>query len=68
MLHNLTTMYLPTLLGGLAGIISGVYAQSNASQILVVDQKSFNVLNPVLPPSQENLTTESTISGGPTSP
>ncbi|KIW28508.1 uncharacterized protein PV07_08167 [Cladophialophora immunda] len=42
---------------GLAALITSSSAQSNSSQILVVDQKSFNVLKPVPPPSESNLTT-----------
>lgn len=49
------------LLNGL-GLLSGVRAQSNrtlpeAAQI--IDQKSFNVLEEVLPPSEANATTVS---------
>ncbi|KIW89060.1 uncharacterized protein Z519_10545 [Cladophialophora bantiana CBS 173.52] len=50
-------MLLQVLFGGLAALIASTSAQSNSSQILVVDQKSFNVLKPVPPPSQSNLTT-----------
>ncbi|OAP58995.1 gluconolactonase [Fonsecaea erecta] len=45
------------LLVGLTALIASTSAQSNSSQILVIDQKSFNVLTPVPPPSQSNLTT-----------
>ncbi|KAJ9611107.1 hypothetical protein H2200_004290 [Cladophialophora chaetospira] len=55
--QNLATMIVPTLFGSLAALASCVAAQSNSSQVLVVDQKSFNVLTPVPPPSQANLTT-----------
>ncbi|OQU95110.1 SMP-30/Gluconolaconase/LRE-like domain-containing protein [Cladophialophora immunda] len=41
----------------LGSLITSSSAQSNSSQILVVDQKSFNVLKPVPPPSESNLTT-----------
>ncbi|EXJ67013.1 gluconolactonase [Cladophialophora psammophila CBS 110553] len=50
-------MLLQVLFGGFAALITSTSAQSNSSQILVVDQKSFNVLKPVPPPSQSNLTT-----------
>ena len=45
------------LFGGFAALISSVSAQQNSSMVLVVNQKSFNVLRPVPPPSVNNLTT-----------
>lgn len=57
--QNSSTMLVPILFGSLAALATCVVAQSNASQVLVVDQKSFNVLTPVPPPSQANLTTVS---------
>ncbi|KIY02630.1 uncharacterized protein Z520_01095 [Fonsecaea multimorphosa CBS 102226] len=45
------------LFAGVAALVASTSAQSNSSQILVVDQKSFNVLTPVPPTSQSNLTT-----------
>ncbi|OCT44023.1 hypothetical protein CLCR_00091 [Cladophialophora carrionii] len=50
-------MQLPPLFSGLASLITLATAQSDSSQVLVVDQRSFNVLRPVPPPSQSNLTT-----------
>ncbi|KIW69747.1 hypothetical protein PV04_05605 [Phialophora macrospora] len=50
-------MQLPVLFSGFASVMTLASAQSNSSQVLVVDQKSFNVLRPVPPPSQANLTT-----------
>ncbi|OAL38847.1 hypothetical protein AYO20_02053 [Fonsecaea nubica] len=50
-------MLLKILFAGLAALVPSISAQANSSQILVVDQKSFNVLKPVPPPSQSNLTT-----------
>lgn len=55
--NNLTNMLLPAIFGGFAALTASVSAQSNSSQILTIDQTSFNVLKPAPPPSQSNLTT-----------
>ncbi|EXJ59593.1 gluconolactonase [Cladophialophora yegresii CBS 114405] len=50
-------MQLPLLFSSLASLVIFATAQSTSNQVLVVDQRSFNVLRPVPPPSRSNLTT-----------
>lgn len=51
---NSSAMLLPLIFAGLAAGVSGL-----GSQVQEVDQRGFNVLETVLPPSKSNLTTVS---------